>query len=323
MTYQSSLTMDGSNDNGVSLEQMRQSNVQHPGLVLSAMGGGIGGGAYVVGVMKALKEIGAIPHLSKVYTSSAATPAIIYPLLNKDSVVEHVWSEEVTKKEVTNPLRFFGRKPILNLDYLVHDILEKFPLDEDAFRTHQTDMYFSVTEVTPQTLEHTFLTNKDLYTPLQIIKAAIAIPLLYLLDGKTIPLGERQYMDGGLLQQIILPETVDIVIATDHQGKKHYPSYGEQALLYWYSVHGRVEPRIAEAIKKRHAVAVAEFAQLSARKEQQHDLIIIRPAHRLPSHVVSTNPKDVLQTIQQGYKDTKKESAAIEHILTKRLLEQV
>ncbi len=306
----------------VFLDPMTQSTVQHTGLVLSAMGGGIGGGAYVVGVMKALKEFDALPYISRVYTSSAATPAVVYPLLGKDRVVEHVWTEEVTRKEVVDPLRFFGKKPILNIDYLIHDILGQFPLDEGSFHMHQTDMYFSVTEVTQQTLEHTFLTNRDSYSPLEIIKAAISIPLLYLLDKKTIPLGGRQYMDGGLLQQIILPDHIDIVIATDHQGKKHYPDYRERALLYWYHTQGRVETRIAEAIKKRHTVAVAEFTQLYARKEQQQELIIIRPAHRLPAHVISTKPKDVLETIQQGYEDTKKEYAAIERVLTKRLLEQ-
>lgn len=310
------------NEKDASLDSHNASAVLHQDLVLSAMGGGIGGGAYVVGVMKALKKFGALEYLSKVYASSAATPAVVYPLLGKDSFVEYIWSEEVTKKEFVDPFRFFGKNPILNIDYLVHTILENFPLNEDAFHTHQTDMYFSVTEVTPQTLEHTFLTNRDQYSSLEIIKAAIAIPLLYLLDGKTIPLGERQYMDGGLLQQIILPEKVDIVIATDHQGKKHYPGYDEQALLFWYHTQGRVETRVAEAIKKRHAVAVAEFTQLYARKEQQQELIIIRPAHRLPAHVISTNPKDVLQTIQQGYEDTKKEYAAIERVLSSKLLEQ-
>jgi predicted patatin/cPLA2 family phospholipase len=310
------------NGTEISLDRMKQHAVQHPGLVLSAMGGGIGGGAYVVGVMKALKKFGAFPHLSKVYMSSAATPAIVYPLLGKDRVVEHVWSEEVTKKEVVDPLRFFGKDPILNIDYLVHDILEKHPLDENAFHTHQTDLFISVTEVTSSTLEHTFLTNKDPYTPLQIIKAAIAIPLLYLLDGRTIPLGGRRYMDGGLLKQILLPETVDIVIATDHQGKKHYPDYGERALLYWYYAQGRVETRVAESIKKRHAVAVEEFTQLYEQKKQQPELIIIRPDHRLPAHVISTKPKDVLRTIQQGERDTQKLYGAIERLLLERLLGQ-
>ncbi len=46
-----------------------------PSVTLVSQGGGIGGGAYVVGVMKALKEIGILLYVTKTYTSSAAVPA--------------------------------------------------------------------------------------------------------------------------------------------------------------------------------------------------------------------------------------------------------
>src|SRR3989338_7781369 len=105
-------------------------------LTLVSQGGGIGGGAYVVGVMKALKQLAVLPYIERTIASSAGVPATVYPLMGKDRLAEHVWVEEVTKPGVVDIRRAMTNRPILDIDYLVDEVLAKHPLDPEAFHKH-------------------------------------------------------------------------------------------------------------------------------------------------------------------------------------------
>lgn len=287
-------------------------------LSLVSQGGGIGGGAYVVGVMKALKEYGVLSSITRTYTSSSATPAVIYPLLGKDRLLEYVWTEKVTGPEVIDLRRAMSKKPALDIDHLVDGILAQHPFDARVFREHPVEMHISTTKVGDE-LEHYFLSNRDPYQPLLMIKASIAIPLLY---GKLVSIGDADYIDGGIMSQLLIPQAPYnesmIVVVTNHKNKFHGPSLGERQLLRLDRLRKKTPFSILAAIQRRHSLYAYEYDQLVMSSQHKPDVVIIQPEKPLPASIVCNKPKLVTETIKRGYDDTLAKMLGIEALLNMR-----
>lgn len=287
-------------------------------LSLVSQGGGIGGGAYVVGVMKALKEYGLLPCLTKTYTSSSGTPAVVYPLLGKDRLLEYVWTEEVTKPEVIDLRRAVSRNPALNIDYLVDGILAQHPFDERTFHEHPTTMYISVTQV-GDVLKHHFFTNRDPYAPLTMIKASIAIPLLY---GKAVNVGGVDYIDGGVTSQLPFFDVPCyepmIVIVTNHKDKPLTPGFGERQLLRIDRLRKKTPFSILAAVQGRHQLYAKEYGELMDRYWHRQSVVMIQPEEPLPANMTCNKPKLVAETIKRGYDDAMTKMCDVEGLLLRK-----
>ena len=96
--------------------------VHSPGIRLFGQGGGIGGGAFVLGVMSQLLEFGLQEHIREVYTVSAAKPAIEHPLLGQAEETIDTWINEVATEDVADTKRTFSSRPIFDVDHLVDEI---------------------------------------------------------------------------------------------------------------------------------------------------------------------------------------------------------
>lgn len=288
-------------------------------ITLVSQGGGIGGGAYVVGVMKALKELGVLPYMTKTVASSAAAPAVVYTIMGQDALLEWVWTEEITKPEVVNRniTKILKGYPILDIDYLVEQILRKYPFDGEKFHAHCTEIQMSVTEA-GESLEHRLLSNRDPYDPLLMVKAAIAIPAVY---GKTVNIESKEYFDGGILSQLphkYAPENENkIIIATEQSGLELRKSPAEEVYLRLCEAQGRLEPKIKYAIQNRHLVYAREYAILMAQM-QRGNTILIQPLKPRAAGSFCNKPEKIKQTIQQGYEETMQQWRRIEEMLKKR-----
>jgi predicted patatin/cPLA2 family phospholipase len=297
-------------------------------LTLISQGGGIGGGAYVVGVMKALKELGALVYVTRTITSSAGTPAVLYPLLGKDSFAEHVWTQEVTRPEVVNRSvrRFLQGHPLLDIDYLVDEILTQHPFDSDAFHRHVVTMDMSVTSLSKKNtedgreenclaLENMLLSNRDPYDPLTMIKASIAIPAVY---GRIVSVGDGVYVDGGITSQLphhYAGREAKIVILTEPSRGDFRKSPAEEALLFFCENQGWLQPELRHAIQSRHLLYRAEYARLGQREDQGETIIRLAPKQPLRAGVLCHKPLIVHATIEQGYTETMQEYRKIEAVL--------
>lgn len=281
------------------------------GITLVSQGGGIGGGAYVVGVMKALKQIGVLEYITKTYTSSAATPAVVYTMLEKDRLMEYIWINEITRKEVIHLWRFFENRPILNIDYVVHEILPKHPINEEVFRSSQISYNMSVAQLNSaeQRLDHLYLRNTDSYSFLKMMHGSLAIPLLY---GKSVKLEDgTEVIDGGVLRQIPFLDTSleknsleqMIVIGTSEKNKRRFASYEEKVLLAAYPPLDVIDEKIHTAIKNRHDLSEREYKLLERKQEQGQRILIIQPSQPLCANIICNKANLVEATIKQGYDD--------------------
>ena len=286
-------------------------------LTLVSQGGGIGGGAYVVGAMKALKALGVLPYIERTITSSAGTPAVVYPLMGKDRLAEHVWVEEVTRQEVVDIRRAITNKPILDIDYLVDEILRKHPFDTEAFQQHPVEMQMSTTRIDreKQTLEHHMFTNRDPYDPLRIIKATIAIPIVY---GRTVIIeGAGEFIDGGILWQVSFEG--DIQIITEPRNKTTtMGGYGERLLLKRYAKDDPIEAKIHEAARARHGLYMAEYLRILEELPRYPHKVLIQPDESVPAALIERDPRRVEATIKRGYEDTMKRERALYELLEAR-----
>ncbi len=286
-------------------------------ITLVSQGGGIGGGAYVVGVMKALRVLGILPYMKQTITSSAGTPAVVYPLMGKDRLAEHVWVEEVTRPEVVNLRRAVTGRPILDIDFLVDEILAKHPFEPGTFHEHPVEMQISATRIDRerQTLEHHFFTNRDPYEPLQIMKAAIAIPIVY---GRTVIIeGAGEFIDGGLLRQVSFEG--DIQIITEPRNKVTTTGgYGERLLLKRYATSDPIAVKIHEAARARHGLYMQEYMQILEDLPKYPNKVLIQPEEHVPAALIERDPRKVEATIKRGYDDTMKRERALYDLLEAR-----
>lgn len=287
-------------------------------LTLISQGGGIGGGAYIVGVMKALASLEVMKAVQKTITSSASNPAVIYSLMGMGETAEYIWTEKVTQQEVIDVRRVLEDKPILDIDYLVDEILAQYPLDKKLFQQHTIDMHIGVTRRDGTILAPAFFTNKDHYDPLQMIKASIAIPLLY---GKTIPIAGHEYLDQGIVRQIPFPEDAKymIVILTSHEKKEAKAGFGERALLRWYKMKASENDEIYRAVAERHTLYLKEYNRLLRKQLQGAHIVIIQPESPLPADIICRDPHQVQETIHRGYVDTIRKERELHQFLDMRL----
>lgn len=286
-------------------------------LTLVAQGGGIGGGAYVVGVMKALKNLGMLPSIQRTIASSAGIPATVYSIMGKDRLVEQVWVEEVTKSAVVDIRRALSNRPILDIDYLVDCILAEHPFDPDLFHRHPVEMQMSATRVDreSQTLEHHMFSNRDPHDPLQMIKAGIAIPIVY---GRTVVIeGAGEFLDGGLLRQISFEG--DIQIITESRNKTATTGgYGERLLMKRYTIGDTLQQKIHDAAKARHGLYMAEYAEVMEKLLRYPSRVLIQPELHVPAGIIERDPRRVEATIKLGYDDTLKREAALAALVERR-----
>ncbi len=286
-------------------------------LTLVSQGGGIGGGAYVVGVMKALKRLGIFPYIQRTITSSAGTPAVVYPLMGKDRQAEYIWVEEVTKREVIDIRRVVTNRPILDIDYLVDEILAKHPFDPKIFHQHPIEMQISATRIDRerQSLENHLFTNRDPHNPLQMIKAAIAIPIVY--DRIIVVEGAGEFIDGGILRQISFEG--DIQIITEPKNKTAITGgYGEQLLVKRYESNDPIKVKIHEAARARHELYMREYREVLRTLPEHPYKVIIQPDEHVPAALIERNPRKVEAAIKLGYDDTMKQEAALDKLLEAR-----
>ncbi len=286
-------------------------------LTLVSQGGGIGGGAYVVGVMKALKTIGVLSSIERTITSSAGTPAVVYPLMGKDRLAEYVWVEEVTRREVVDIRRAVTNRPILDIDYLVDEILRKHPFDPEIFHHHPVEMQISATRIEreKETLEHHMFTNRDPHDPLQMIKAGISIPIVY--DRTILIEGAGEFMDGGILRQISFEG--DIQIITEPKNKSTIiGGYGEQLLLRRYKSNDPMKMKIHEAARARHALYMREYREVLRTLPEHPYKVLIQPDEHVPAALIERDPRRVEATIRKGYDDTMEQEKALDRLLEAR-----
>ena len=288
-------------------------------ITLVCQGGGIGGGAYLVGVLGAFEKAGVLEYVDKAYLVSSSSPCFLYTVMGEWEKLKDIWINEITKKEIVN-LKRIRQGNILNIDLLLEKYLRVHSIDQDKFKNHRIEMNFSVTNVTdeeefiPEYLNnHT--TECDALT---MIEAAISIPILY---GGHVMIQDKKYIDGGLMRQLPFEKTnynEKIVTLATYPMSRYIgdTNLGEQILLAYHEKYHNPSSKLLQIVKNRYNLFRKEWYELLMRSEKYNQpSLIIRPKNKLPAGIISGSSRKVAKTIERGFKDGQKSLSKIEQLI--------
>lgn len=151
----------------------------------------------------ALAHLGLTDIFDEVYATSAGVMNASYFLSGQGDMGITIYFDDLTTGQFINPLRFWK---IVDVDYLMSEIVRvKKPLDVQRVLRSPTRFYATVMD--KNTGEASLIDTKRSNTPLlTIIKAALAIPMLY---NRTVEIEGKAGMDGGLRIPFPLQEAID------------------------------------------------------------------------------------------------------------------
>jgi len=151
----------------------------------------------------ALAHLGLTDIFDEVYATSAGVMNASYFLSGQGDMGITIYFDDLTTGRFINPFRFWK---IVDVDYLINEVVRVTkPLDVQRVLRSPTRFYATVMDKT--TGEASLIDAKQSPTPLlTIIKAALAIPMLY---NRTVEIEGKSGMDGGLRIPFPLQEAID------------------------------------------------------------------------------------------------------------------
>lgn len=152
-----------------------------------------GGGmrcAYSGGALVALAKKLNITNPNIVIGISGGAGSLAYYLAGQYDAIETIWTELLANKAF---ISFRLKKPLLDIDYLIDTVFKtQAPLDIEKFQSSAADWQFPATDTAIQK-RCRFFSKKDSLDIFEILRAAMAVPVVY---GKSVPLERFNYRDG-------------------------------------------------------------------------------------------------------------------------------
>ena len=164
--------------------------------------GGAMRGVIAAGMVAALEELGLSHAFDGVYGSSAGAICGAYFLAGQADLGAKIFSEDINNRRFASRLRTFTRSPIVNLDYLVDEVMVGVkPLDTARVLASATPLTVVATDVASAStaLLRDFVDGDELRAAL---RAGATMPVL---AGPPHPFRGRRYFDASLTEPIPLP----------------------------------------------------------------------------------------------------------------------
>lgn len=216
-------------------------------LALIVEGGGMRG-VLSAGSLFALDLLGCRNVFDEVYAVSSGGVNAAYFLSGQGELGISVYFDDISSPRFINPLRFWK---IIDVDYVYdHIVTNVKTLNEKAIRNSRPEFFLGVTDA--DSGRNLLIDVKDSpYCIARILKASSAIPVFY---NRTVGLGERKYVDGGLsdllpIAQAAANKCTDVLVLTTrfatHVSKQ--PALWER--LVFFVMMGWLYPETARAYK--------------------------------------------------------------------------
>lgn len=167
-------------------------------LALAIEGGGMRG-VVLGGMVTALGQMRVLPAIDTIFGTSAGAFAGAYLAAGQPGLGTSIYLEDLSGKEFIDQKRFLIGQSVMNLDYLVEDIVAKRkPLSYDAIMSSGVDLRLLATSVETGKgrVFGDFTSQDDLLT---CLKASATMPIIA--SRYTMARGEK-CVDGGLVNQI-------------------------------------------------------------------------------------------------------------------------
>jgi predicted patatin/cPLA2 family phospholipase len=164
--------------------------------------GGAMRGVVAAGMVAALEELGLTQAFDAVYGSSAGAICGAYFLAGQAERGATIFTEDINNRRFASRLRTFTRRPIVNLAYLVDDVMVGVkPLDTARVLASTTPLTVVATDVAlaSTALLSDFADGDELRAAL---RAGATMPII---AGPPHPFRGRRYFDASLTEPIPLP----------------------------------------------------------------------------------------------------------------------
>ncbi|MES2225437.1 MAG: patatin-like phospholipase family protein [Patescibacteria group bacterium] len=212
-----------------------------------------------------------------------------------------VWTELLCTPKFISYLRF---RRDMDIDYLIDTVFrEQAPFDTASLQDSPIEYYISVVDAEDGTIR--FISRKDDVDPFEILRATMALPLLY---GKTVPLLGRKYLDGTVGES--LQSQVDFAL-----------SKGATKILFIDNSSSR--PMFIRLLVRLYALWCPKGLREALVRDTWTDRSLIVPTgvdllyvsrKKLPTTLASRDRKKLRETFDDGVADAvrlKKELAAL------------
>jgi len=164
--------------------------------------GGAMRGVASAGAIVALEQLGFTRAFDAVYGASAGAINGAYFLAGQAAFGTSIYYQDIANRRFINPARPWK---IVDMDFLFEEIIARRKrLDLHRLRRNETPLYIVATEV--QTGREVLFSSHDhTLDLLAALKASAALPILY---PHPVPIGERLYVDGGVVDAIPIERAI-------------------------------------------------------------------------------------------------------------------
>jgi predicted patatin/cPLA2 family phospholipase len=234
---------------------------ERPALVVQ---GGALRGVYSVGALSTLEELDLRESFSFVIGSSAGACNGAYFLCKQAYDGMRIYIDELSSPDFVSFKRL-GK--IVDIDFLVDvAVNERHPMNMTELRRCPVPLYTVLTDA-DSGMEHIVSSHSDELDPREVIRATAAIPGLY---NRKVKLGDGEYVDGGIANQVPLAEAFAhgarevLVVLTRERGYRRNGHGLGYRLLSRAMARGQ-----SKAVKRRLGVADPDYNTAMALLEDE------------------------------------------------------
>ena len=288
------------------------------GLLLE--GGGLRAG-FVAGAVMALMDLG-LTHFHTGLAVSASVPTLAYCASGQRKEMEQVWREELNTPRLVcyrnipaASLGLSGKRPILDIDYLVYEVFKKrYPVKINSLQKSTMQCLFAVTDIGEERL--TFLTPEtaDCYL---IFNACLAVPGCY---PKTVRVNGFECVDGGTINPLpakaLLEQGVQktlAILSRPISCENEPPGLLERTLFWrYFQKYDWMLEKLWDAAETyneeiRHLEQLADMDPPRA--------LVISSERMPPAPFITRDKQKINRTIDQGYRMIQKRQEEIRDFL--------
>lgn len=263
--------------------------------------GGAYRSTYYTGVMRALDELGIANNFDTYIGISAGAPIIAYFLADQFDDMPKIWEEYVPSKKLYNPKNLFiPKKPILNLDYLVDDVFQKYyPLNTESILNSKKEFIIPLMHYETRNILYADAKNDNMF---QLMKSAMSIPWL---TRKFYKVEGQKYIDAGFADHTIIQKIIDdgyskILVLVNQYLPDGFKNLKETIIEKLFFV---INPRVSKTIKYLLTESNNYYKFLN---NSNTNVVIISPKES-PISKFENDPDKIKKTMDLGYNDVIKD----------------
>jgi predicted patatin/cPLA2 family phospholipase len=231
-------------------------------IALAVEGGGMRG-VLSAGMTLALESLGILPAVDRVYGSSAGAMMGAYFISGQSALAPSIYEQDLTTRTFINLGRFLTRRPVMNLDYLVDDVIGDIkPLDYHAVLNSPIELHVLVTAIA-RGASVDLSGFREVAALREALRAAARLPGI---GGPPVVIDGEDCLDSGLTESLAFRSAIRggathvLALQTRVEGGKPEPLSANKARLM-RQVLG-VPAEAIELVRNRPALYASEMDEL-------------------------------------------------------------